>query len=293
KLVKELLKIDLVNAPLSLNKERLAHTHLEIRNGCLASIKADLQYYQEEVPQVIGKEVPTCQRGSYRILSADFDNHYLKVQVTYKGSRPHAFALIYPEVITMIHPPRFGIYLQHDDQGDQGTKTVLHTLKIDLSKNPLGFSAKLIAEAELTLINPCPPMQLFKEKPSQSHDPVLPFSPIPQVFGKSVSDYQSSPFHIDGAGFDGYILKIAVRYKGTSPYDFKLVYPENIITIYPPVFSVYLVANDKGSTGTNTITETFLIDLRKNPHDFPEKVILESKITLVNASNVEQTFKNH
>lgn len=88
------------------------------------------------------------------------DSVYVKgtelwIDVSFSGGcREHDFIIVWPEVITMVYPPDFGISLYHNNKGDNCEALISDTLKVDLTETPLGeFNATTISEMRITVIN--------------------------------------------------------------------------------------------------------------------------------------------
>lgn len=85
----------------------------------------------------------------------------LWIDVAYSGGcHEHDFILVWPEVITMVYPPDFGISLHHNNKGDNCEALINDTLKISLTETPAGnFDATTIAEMRITVVNSSQPEQ--------------------------------------------------------------------------------------------------------------------------------------
>lgn len=88
------------------------------------------------------------------------DSVYIKgtelwMEVAYSGGcEKHDFMVAWPEVITMVYPPDFGVTLYHDSNGDACEVFIHDTLKVDLTNTPVGkFDPATIAEMRLTVVN--------------------------------------------------------------------------------------------------------------------------------------------
>lgn len=79
----------------------------------------------------------------------------LWVEVSYSGGcREHDFMMVWPEVITMVYPPDFGVTLYHNAKGDHCEAMISDTLKIDLQETPTGsFNPETISQMRLTVVN--------------------------------------------------------------------------------------------------------------------------------------------
>jgi hypothetical protein len=256
---------------------------------------SSLYYQQDTILQAITDLPPVCNDKSFKIEGAAFYQHFLKLVVSYRGSKAHTISLLYPQVLTDQYPARFTLFLNHDNGGDTGNNLIYHSFYIDLSKNPLGFSAQAIDDAVLSLMNLCNPSEVIKEE--EYHDnpqdsTIVHTDSIPQIIGKSNVDFQSDVFKLEGASFAGHFLKFTVSYAGSVLHPFKLVYPEAMIAVYPPMFEIYLTHDDLGDTGKAINTQTFVVDLRGNPLGLKIEDLHKAKITLVNASNIEEKVNN-
>jgi hypothetical protein len=267
---------------------------------------SSLYFQQDTILQAITDLPPICNDKNFKIEGASFYKNFLKILVSYRGSKAHNISLLYPQIITAQYPARFTLFLSHNDGGDTGNSLIYHSFYIDLSKNPLGFSAQAIDDAVLSLMNLCNPSEIIKEDEYNNPYPpdsviidpypydstIIDTDSIPQIIGKSSIDLQSDAFKIEGVSFAGHLLKFTVSYAGSFSHQFKLVYPEAITAVYPPMFEIYLVHDDMGDTGKAIYTETFVVDLRHNPLGLKIEDLHKAKITLVNASNTNEKFKN-
>lgn len=78
----------------------------------------------------------------------------LVIDVSYSGGcEAHDFELIWPEVITMIYPPRYTVILNHNANGDMCEAYLSDTLLFDLSKYSLGLTPDIMDLIDLTIIN--------------------------------------------------------------------------------------------------------------------------------------------
>ncbi len=78
----------------------------------------------------------------------------IKVEVSYSGGcKPHHFTLIWPEVITMIHPPQIPLWITHDNKGDTCTALVRDTLVFNISSNPLNLDMDMLNLAQIKIVN--------------------------------------------------------------------------------------------------------------------------------------------
>ena len=93
---------------------------------------------------------------SFVIKSVKIDDTALKmhIEVSYGGGcQKHEFSLVWPEVITMIYPPNFGVILNHNANGDTCEAWLTETLTIDLQDDSLWLSDQEIRDMVVTVIN--------------------------------------------------------------------------------------------------------------------------------------------
>ncbi|MEP2025532.1 hypothetical protein [Reichenbachiella sp.] len=82
------------------------------------------------------------------------DSTLLIIDVAYGGGcEQHTFELIWPEVITMIYPPRYTVILNHDAHDDNCEAYLSSTLYFDLNETDLGFTPDIMNVIDLTIIN--------------------------------------------------------------------------------------------------------------------------------------------
>ncbi|SMD38893.1 hypothetical protein SAMN04488029_3931 [Reichenbachiella faecimaris] len=82
------------------------------------------------------------------------DSTTLIIDVAYSGGcEEHTFELIWPEVMTMIYPPRYTVILNHDANDDTCEAYLSTTLYFDLSQYDLGLTPELMDVVDLTIIN--------------------------------------------------------------------------------------------------------------------------------------------
>lgn len=78
----------------------------------------------------------------------------LIVGVSYSGGcEEHGFELIWPEVVTMIYPPRYTVILNHDANDDRCEAYLSDTLHFDLAQYDLGITPEVMDVIDLTLVN--------------------------------------------------------------------------------------------------------------------------------------------
>ncbi|WP_422358498.1 hypothetical protein [Reichenbachiella sp.] len=82
------------------------------------------------------------------------DSTMLMIDVAYSGGcEEHDFELIWPEVITMIYPPRYTVILNHESNNDACEAYLSSTLYFDLSQYDLGLTPEIMDVIDLTVIN--------------------------------------------------------------------------------------------------------------------------------------------
>lgn len=82
------------------------------------------------------------------------DSTMLIIDVAYGGGcEEHAFELIWPEVITMIYPPRYTVILNHDAYDDACEAYLSTTLYFELGQYDLGLTPEIMEVIDLTIIN--------------------------------------------------------------------------------------------------------------------------------------------
>ena len=90
----------------------------------------------------------------FGISSVTVVDQTLQVVVTYAGGcEVHEFELIWPEAITLIYPPDFGVILNHDSNRDPCEAFFVEILTFDLQSNPLGLSDEEIRDMRITVVN--------------------------------------------------------------------------------------------------------------------------------------------
>ena len=94
------------------------------------------------------------QSDAFSLHEVTIANQVLKIKVSYSGGcAEHSFQIIWPEVITMIYPPDFGVVLMHDSNGDACEAYFTETLVFELDSNQLALSEQAINEMRITVIN--------------------------------------------------------------------------------------------------------------------------------------------
>lgn len=99
------------------------------------------------------------------------------------------------------------------------------------------------------------------------------------------------PFFLDSAYIAGTELWVEVSYSGgCETHDFLFVWPEEIITIYPPEFGITLYHDSNGDGCEAFIHDTLKVDLTDTPiGKFDEATIAEIRLTVINGSKPEET----
>lgn len=88
-------------------------------------------------------------------------------------------------------------------------------------------------------------------------------------------------------------LLIDVEYSGgCENHDFIIDWPEAIIAIYPPNFSVVLYHNSNGDLCEALIKETLTFDISESGLVSSDQAINEATITVINGSNPDQKVSN-
>jgi hypothetical protein len=110
------------------------------------------------------------QSKPHHQLSADALNEYgapflldtayiqenkLWIEVAFSGGcQEHDFMLAWPDMITMVHPPDFGLTLYHKNSTDQCKALIRDVFKVELGNTPLGeFSTSSIASMRINVVN--------------------------------------------------------------------------------------------------------------------------------------------
>ena len=98
--------------------------------------------------------IATIVSDAFEINDVKVENENLLVEVSYSGGcEEHEFELIWPEVITMIFPPDFGVTLTHNDNEDSCDAYLTETLVFDISNNPLGLSRDVFSVMRISVTN--------------------------------------------------------------------------------------------------------------------------------------------
>lgn len=99
-------------------------------------------------------DCPIIDSDPFDILSVSISDLKINVEVRYGGGcEEHNFCVEWPEAITAIYPPDFGIILNHEDNGDTCEALITETLVIDPSESDLGLSEEAIQNMRITVIN--------------------------------------------------------------------------------------------------------------------------------------------
>ena len=98
---------------------------------------------------------------SYQLNTAWFDGWDLNISVSYGGGcKSHQFELIWPEVITMIYPPSFNVFLLHNANGDACEAYITDTLVFDTSVNDLVQSLETLHIMNMGIVNESNPTEV-------------------------------------------------------------------------------------------------------------------------------------
>ena len=85
---------------------------------------------------------------------------------------------------------------------------------------------------------------------------------------------------------DSLTMSINVSYAGgCEKHQFSLIWPDAIILIYPPNFSVILNHNANGDMCEAWLSETLVIDLQDNSLRLSDQEIKDMTVTVINGSN--------
>jgi len=109
----------------------------------------------------------------------------------------------------------------------------------------------------------------------------------------------------EGVKTDGFTLKsvkiddaelvmyIEVSYGGgCAKHTFDLIWPDIILGIYPPQFSVVLNHQANGDTCKALLTQTLKIDLTNNALNLDDQSIKDMTVTVINGSNPDEKVQN-
>lgn len=87
-------------------------------------------------------------------------------------------------------------------------------------------------------------------------------------------------------------LKIEVQYSGgCAKHNFELIWPENIIAVFPPVYPVILNHEDNGDMCEALPTETLIIDLSNSDLGFNQFTIDNMIVEVINGSNKDEVVR--
>ncbi|MEO9804558.1 MAG: hypothetical protein ABJF04_14985 [Reichenbachiella sp.] len=99
----------------------------------------------------------------FKLKTLRHEDSILFIDVAYSGGCSiHNFELVWPEVTTMIYPPRYTVVLMHGANDDSCEAYLSETLQFDLSKYELGLSPDVIDIMDLTIINGSNPDESLK-----------------------------------------------------------------------------------------------------------------------------------
>lgn len=103
------------------------------------------------LPESVLKEY----QAPFFLDTAYIEGTELSMVVSYGGGcEKHDFMLVWPEIITMVYPPDFGVTLYHQNITDHCEALITDTLRTDLRETPLGsFNEETIARMRITVVN--------------------------------------------------------------------------------------------------------------------------------------------
>ncbi|MEO9964533.1 MAG: hypothetical protein ABJF11_02020 [Reichenbachiella sp.] len=102
----------------------------------------------------------------------------------------------------------------------------------------------------------------------------------------------SDPFQLNSLMFDGTKLMVNVSYSGgCKPHDFQLIWPESMMLIMPPRYTVILMHDANDDSCEAYLTETLTFDLAALDLGITEEVIDQMDFTLINGSDGDQSLK--
>ena len=123
------------------------------------AIIQDQTAYDQTVGNIISDTNSTSD--PFELHYAWLDGWELKTIVSYSGGcEEHDFYMIWPEVITMIYPPDFDVYLLHDANNDLCEAYLTDTLTFNLEDNQLGINQETLQIMELGIINESNPKEI-------------------------------------------------------------------------------------------------------------------------------------
>lgn len=94
------------------------------------------------------------ESDAFNLINVEIEDLELLITVSYAGGcKQHEFEVIWPEAITLIYPPDFGVVLIHESNDDSCEAFLTETLVFDLKNNELGLSDQELNEMRITVIN--------------------------------------------------------------------------------------------------------------------------------------------
>ena len=92
---------------------------------------------------------------------------------------------------------------------------------------------------------------------------------------------------------DELVMYIEVSYGGgCAKHTFELIWPDIILGIYPPQFSIVLNHQANGDTCKALLTQTLKIDLTNNALNLDDQSIKDMRVTVINGSNPDEKVQN-
>ena len=132
-------------------KETISDQPSAILDSGNSHIIIDQQKYDESWTSL---QTDDPESDPFKIKSLSHDSTVLIIEVAYGGGcEDHSFELIWPEVITMIYPPRFTVLLNHNAHNDLCEAYLSQTLYFDISVEDIGISPEDMEVIDLTIIN--------------------------------------------------------------------------------------------------------------------------------------------
>lgn len=105
------------------------------------------------------------ESDTFSLIDVKVEDLELLITVSYAGGcKQHEFDIIWPEVITLIYPPDFGVVLMHESNNDDCEAFFTETLVFDLKDNELGLSDQELIEMRITVINGSNPDEIKSNK---------------------------------------------------------------------------------------------------------------------------------
>ena len=127
--------------------------------SCSETTEPDVVVDDEVLDHKLDIQVSTHQLQKFNDLFF-LDSVYIAgtdlwIEVSYSGGcQEHDFMVVWPEVITMVYPPDFGVTLYHNSNGDACEAFIHDTLRVDLTHTPVGeFDPATIEQMHLTVVN--------------------------------------------------------------------------------------------------------------------------------------------